>query len=106
VIRLFHDTGAYWQRWLEQSSYQGRWREAVERSARAAEPPSAHPVAHVVWRSELLADASVDPLTQQVGVTEVAGVLVDHLDQHLTQRYRPLPGADAPPGLAGDVEAA
>jgi GH15 family glucan-1,4-alpha-glucosidase len=33
VIRLFHDTGAYWQRWLEQSSYQGRWREAVERSA-------------------------------------------------------------------------
>jgi GH15 family glucan-1,4-alpha-glucosidase len=33
VIRLFLDTVAYWQRWLEQSSYQGRWREAVERSA-------------------------------------------------------------------------
>ena len=46
---------------------------------------------------ELLADASVDPLTQQVGVTEVAGVLVDHFDQHLAQRDRPAPGADAPP---------
>ena len=33
VIRLFLDTVSYWQRWLEQSSYQGRWREAVERSA-------------------------------------------------------------------------
>jgi GH15 family glucan-1,4-alpha-glucosidase len=33
VIRLFLDTGAYWQRWPEQSSYRGRWREAVERSA-------------------------------------------------------------------------
>jgi GH15 family glucan-1,4-alpha-glucosidase len=33
VIQLFLDTVAYWQRWLEQSSYQGRWREAVERSA-------------------------------------------------------------------------
>ena len=33
VIQLFLDTVAYWQRWLEQSTYQGRWREAVERSA-------------------------------------------------------------------------
>jgi GH15 family glucan-1,4-alpha-glucosidase len=33
VMRLFLDTVAYWRRWLEQSSYQGRWREAVERSA-------------------------------------------------------------------------
>jgi hypothetical protein len=35
--------------------------------------------------NELLAYASVNPLTQQVGVTEVAGVLVDHLDEHLAQ---------------------
>ncbi len=33
VIQLYEDTEAYWQRWLEQSSYRGRWREAVERSA-------------------------------------------------------------------------
>jgi GH15 family glucan-1,4-alpha-glucosidase len=33
VERLFRDTEAYWKRWLEQSSYRGRWREAVERSA-------------------------------------------------------------------------
>src|SRR5829696_6559814 len=33
VIGLYLETEAYWQRWLEQSSYRGRWREAVERSA-------------------------------------------------------------------------
>ena len=33
VIQLYLDTEAFWQRWLERSSYRGRWREAVERSA-------------------------------------------------------------------------
>ncbi len=33
VNQLYLDTEAYWQRWLEQSTYRGRWREAVERSA-------------------------------------------------------------------------
>ena len=33
VINLYLETEAYWHRWLEQSSYRGRWREAVERSA-------------------------------------------------------------------------
>jgi hypothetical protein len=33
----------------------------------------------------LLAYASVDPLAQQVDVTHVAGVLLDHSDQHLAQ---------------------
>src|SRR4051794_30454272 len=31
--RLLDDTIAYWTNWLEKSTYQGRWREAVERSA-------------------------------------------------------------------------
>ncbi|HEX5402659.1 MAG TPA: glycoside hydrolase family 15 protein [Pseudonocardiaceae bacterium] len=31
--RLFDDTVAYWRRWLAQSTYTGRWREMVERSA-------------------------------------------------------------------------
>ena len=33
VLELYLETEAYWQRWLEGSSYRGRWREAVERSA-------------------------------------------------------------------------
>src|SRR5690606_4250436 len=33
VIQLYLDTEAFWQGWLEQSTYRGRWREAVERSA-------------------------------------------------------------------------
>jgi Luciferase-like monooxygenase len=37
-------------------------------------------------RCGLLADAPVDPLAQQIGVTEVAGVLLDHVEDHLAQR--------------------
>ena len=33
VVRLFDDTVGFWRRWIEQSTYRGRWREAVERSA-------------------------------------------------------------------------
>jgi hypothetical protein len=39
-----------------------------------------HPV---MW---LLADAAVDPLPEQIGVAEVAGVLLDHVEDHLAQR--------------------
>ena len=31
--RLFDDTAAFWRDWLEQSTYVGRWREELERSA-------------------------------------------------------------------------
>ncbi|MEU6985890.1 glycoside hydrolase family 15 protein [Streptomyces sp. NPDC046324] len=31
--RLFHETVHFWRSWLGQSTYSGRWREAVERSA-------------------------------------------------------------------------
>src|SRR4051794_5682149 len=33
VMQLYRDTEAFWQRWIAQSTYRGRWREAVERSA-------------------------------------------------------------------------
>ena len=33
IIELYLDTEAYWERWIGQSTYRGRWREAVERSA-------------------------------------------------------------------------
>ena len=33
IIELFEHTRDYWRRWIGQSRYQGRWREAVERSA-------------------------------------------------------------------------
>ena len=33
VQRLLDDTVTYWRSWLAQSTYTGRWREAVERSA-------------------------------------------------------------------------
>src|SRR5207249_2582874 len=33
VDRVFRETVAYWQRWIGRSSYRGRWREMVNRSA-------------------------------------------------------------------------
>jgi GH15 family glucan-1,4-alpha-glucosidase len=33
VVRSFEETAAFWRDWIEQSTYRGRWREAVERSA-------------------------------------------------------------------------
>src|SRR5215469_12964597 len=53
----------------------------------------------------LLADAPVDPLAQQVGVTHMAGVLPDHPDQRLAQRHRPAAAAVLVQGIVGgDVE--
>jgi GH15 family glucan-1,4-alpha-glucosidase len=31
--RLAQDTGAFWRKWLDRSTYDGRWREMVQRSA-------------------------------------------------------------------------
>jgi GH15 family glucan-1,4-alpha-glucosidase len=33
VLQMYRETEAFWRNWLEQSTYRGRWREAVERSA-------------------------------------------------------------------------
>lgn len=33
VLELYLATATFWRRWLEQSTYRGRWREEVERSA-------------------------------------------------------------------------
>jgi GH15 family glucan-1,4-alpha-glucosidase len=33
AIQLFDDTVAYWRRWIAKCTYEGRWRETVERSA-------------------------------------------------------------------------
>jgi GH15 family glucan-1,4-alpha-glucosidase len=47
--RLVDDTTAYWKAWLNQSSYQGRWREMITRSAMTLKlmtyQPSGAPVA-------------------------------------------------------------
>ena len=34
----------------------------------------------------LLTDATVDPLAEQIGLTDVAGVLLDHVKYYLAQR--------------------
>ena len=53
-----------------------------------------------------MADAPVDPFAQQVGLTQVAGVLLDHPDQHLAERHRAAAAAVLIVRIVGgDVEA-
>jgi GH15 family glucan-1,4-alpha-glucosidase len=33
ILHMYDETQAFWRRWLAQSTYRGRWRDAVERSA-------------------------------------------------------------------------
>src|SRR5262249_16665872 len=33
IRRMLHDTTMFWRHWLQQSTYRGRWREMVARSA-------------------------------------------------------------------------
>jgi len=33
VVRMYEETEAFWRDWIDQSTYRGRWRETVERSA-------------------------------------------------------------------------
>ncbi|MEU8241216.1 glycoside hydrolase family 15 protein [Actinoplanes missouriensis] len=33
ALRLYHETEAFWTRWISRSTYDGRWREMVNRSA-------------------------------------------------------------------------
>ncbi len=51
-----------------------------------ARPGSGGAQGRCLVRSGLLADAAVDPLAEQIGVAEVAGVLLDHVEYHLAQR--------------------
>jgi hypothetical protein len=51
-----------------------------------ARPGSGGAQGRSLVRSGLLADAAVDPLTEQIGVAQMAGVLLDHVEYHLAQR--------------------
>ena len=45
---LFEDTVEFWQKWLSQSTYRGRWREMVERSALALKLLTYEPTGAIV----------------------------------------------------------
>jgi GH15 family glucan-1,4-alpha-glucosidase len=48
VQELFEQTVAFWQRWLSQCTYTGRWREAVQRSALALKLLTFEPTGAIV----------------------------------------------------------
>jgi|HubBroStandDraft_1064217.scaffolds.fasta_scaffold06226_6 GH15 family glucan-1,4-alpha-glucosidase len=43
LVRLAHDTSRFWRDWLNQMTYQGRWREIVARSAMTLKLMTYHP---------------------------------------------------------------
>ena len=43
--------------------------------------------------SALLADGPVDPLAEEVCMTVVTGVLLDHVDEHFAKRDLTVPGS-------------
>ena len=78
--RLQKVTGIGMALWSAGIGMRGSWRVARRSSFRglAAAISPAFPLS--------LADASVDPFPQQAGVAAVAGVLLDHVDNHFAQR--------------------
>jgi len=46
--RLFHETVAYWRRWVARSTYRGRWRETITRSALALKLLTYEPTGAIV----------------------------------------------------------
>ena len=46
--QMFEDTVTYWRRWLATSTYRGRWREIVERSALVLKLLTYHPTGAIV----------------------------------------------------------
>jgi len=103
------------QEQLDPAQARQAWEQGQQMEPRTGgrgRPADPQPIV-VLWsgRSNLagfplsLADASVDPFPQQVGVATVAGVLLDHVDKHFAQRdgvsvsHSP---ADAEVGGAGD----
>ena len=68
------------------SSLQGRSAGDMTRFAVEPGPALAVRRAGAWFVRGLLADAAVDPLSEQIGVAEVAGVLLDHVEYHLAAR--------------------
>ena len=46
--RIFENTVTYWRRWLSSSTYRGRWREIVERSALVLKLLTYHPTGAII----------------------------------------------------------
>ena len=97
--RLFHDTIRYWARWIAKSTYRGRWREMVHRSALLLKLLTFEPTGAIVaaptcslpeslggarnwdYRYTWIRDAAFTVYSlMRIGFTEEAGQFVAFLD--------------------------
>lgn len=98
--RLFHDTVDYWRSWLSKSTYTGRWRETVHRSALVLKLLTFEPTGAIVaaptcslpeslggprnwdYRYTWIRDAAFTVYAfMRVGFTEEAAAFMNYLDQ-------------------------
>ncbi len=100
IDALFHQTVTYWRRWLSHSTYTGRWREMVHRSALALKLLTFAPTGAIVaaptcslpegiggernwdYRYTWIRDAAFTLYgLLRIGFTEEAGAFMDWLEQ-------------------------
>jgi GH15 family glucan-1,4-alpha-glucosidase len=98
--RLFHETVGYWRAWIGKSTYKGRWREVVHRSALVLKLLTFEPTGAIVaaptcslpeslggprnwdYRYTWLRDAAFTVYAFiRIGFTEEAAAFMDYLDQ-------------------------
>ena len=98
--RLFHDTVQYWRRWIAKSTYKGRWREIVHRSALALKLLVYEPTGAIVaaptcglpeslggsrnwdYRYTWIRDAAFTMYAfMRIGFTEEVAAFMNYLDQ-------------------------
>ena len=98
--RLFHDTVGYWRAWLSKSTYTGRWRESVNRSALAMKLLTFAPTGAIVaaptcslpehpggsrnwdYRYTWIRDAAFTVYAfMRIGFMEEAAAFMNYLDQ-------------------------
>jgi GH15 family glucan-1,4-alpha-glucosidase len=98
--RLFHETVRYWRKWIGQSTYKGRWRESVHRSALVLKLLTFEPTGAIVaaptcslpeslggprnwdYRYTWLRDAAFTVYAfLRIGFTEEAAAFMNYLDQ-------------------------
>jgi GH15 family glucan-1,4-alpha-glucosidase len=102
---LFHETIAYWRRWINKCTYRGRWRETVKRSALALKLMTYEPTGAIVaapttslpegiggernwdYRYTWIRDAAFTVYgLMRIGLTEEAAAFMNWIEQRSHER--------------------
>ena len=71
--RAFHDTVKFWRDWLGSSTYHGRWREMVHRSALTLKLLTFEPTGAIVRRPPRRRASRSESVATETGITVIPG---------------------------------